>query len=99
METVSAAVVGEATICEEVALGRAEVGVGGVGVLVGVGSAGVNVAGRAVAVGRTAVGVRVGVGEVIRRITNVRTADHAPFVPLAVRPRTRHQKVRSLVSV
>ena len=46
-----------------------------------------------------AVGVRVGVGEAMRRISKERTVDHAPFMPLAVRPRTRHQKVRSLVSV
>ena len=44
-------------------------------------------------------GVRVGVGVERRRITNERTVDHAPLVPLAVRPRTRHQNVRSLVKV
>lgn len=96
METVSATAVGVLTTCEGVALGSTAVGV-----LVDVGTAdvGVTVAGRDVAVGGTAVEVRVGVGAVTRLITNERTADHAPLVPLAVRPRTRHQNVRSLLKV
>lgn len=72
--------------------GRVEVGVTIVGVAdgpVAVGKGGVAVR----------VGVRVGVGVVRRRITKERTVDHAPLVPLAVRPRTRHQNVRSLVNV
>lgn len=49
--------------------------------------------------GGVGVGVGVGVGDgegegfVAPRFTsNERTADHAPFVPPAVRPRTRHQQ-------
>ena len=95
METVSGAAVRVA-----VGVARTGVAVGGadVAVLVGVGSASVavGVASALVAVG---VGVRVEVGAVTRWITNERTVDHAPFVPPAVRPRTRHQNVRSLVSV
>ena len=79
----------------------------GVAVLVSVGSAGVGVR-EGVAVGASsvgvadgpiAVGVRVRVGAVTCVITNERTVDHAPFLPLAVRPRTRHQNVRWLVNV
>jgi len=48
-----------------------------------------------------AVGVRVSVGDggATCLISNERTVDQAPFVPLDVRPRTRHQKRRSLVNV
>lgn len=58
--------------------------------------------GPVVGEGRVEVGVAegpMGVGVAIRRITNERTVDQAPFVPLAVLPRTRHQNVRSLVNV
>ena len=48
---------------------------------------------------RVCEGAGVTVGAVIRRITNERTVDQAPLVPPDVRPRTRHQKVRSLVNV
>jgi hypothetical protein len=64
--------------------GPAVVGTGAVAVRVGV---------------RVCEGAAVTVGEVIRRITNERTVDQAPLVPPDVRPRTRHQKVRSLVNV
>lgn len=96
IETVSAAVVAVLTTCDGVGLGRTLVGV-----RVGVGNAavGVDVVAKAVAVGRTAVGVRVGVGAVTCRISNERTTDQAPFVPLAVRPRTRHQYVRCVLRV
>ena len=74
----------------------------GVRVAVG-GSVEVDVADGPVAVGKgcvvVSVGVRLGVGVVRRLITNERTVDQAPLVPLAVRARTRHQKVVSLVSV
>ena len=90
---------------------RVGVAIAGVGVREGVvvGATSVGVAEGPVAVGKgcmtVAVGVRVcegvagAVGVLMRRITKERTVDHAPLVPLAVRPRTRHQKVRSLVSV
>lgn len=100
---VSGAAVGVA-----VGLESTGVAVGGIAVTVDVGNAEVEVERTFVAVdgasvevgaGCVAVGVRVGVGEVMRRISNERTVDHAPFVPLEVRPRTRHQNVRSLVSV
>ena len=96
METISAAVVAVLTTCDGVGLGRTLVGV-----RVGVGNpaVGVSVAGKAVVVGRIAVGVLVGVGAVTCRISNDRTTDQAPFVPLAVRPRTRHQYVRCVLSV
>ena len=107
IETVSAA-----TVRVAVGLERTGVAVGGITVAVNVGGAKVGVEGavevggatvdvdgRAVAVGRRAVGVRVRVGEVMLLITNKRMVDHAPLVPPAVRPRTRHQNVRSLVSV
>ena len=75
----------------------------GVGGRVEVGVTTVGVADEPVAVGKgcvaVRVGVRVGVGVVRRLITKERTVDHAPLVPLAVRPRTRHQKVRSLLNV
>ena len=64
--------------------GPAVVGTGAVAVRVGV---------------RVCEGAAVTVGEVMRRITNERTVDQAPLVPPDVRPRTRHQKVRSLVNV
>jgi hypothetical protein len=102
MDMVSVATVGLAGTCEGVALG------GTVAVLVAVGSTVVGVR-EGVTVNATSVGVAdgpiavgtgcVAVGVVSRRITNERIVDHAPFVPLAVRPRTRHQKVRSLVKV
>lgn len=100
MDTVSVATVGVDGTWEGVALGGTEVGVReGVAVA----AASVGVADRPVAVDTSCVtvgvGVRVGVGVVSRLIANERTADHAPLVPLAVRPRTRHQKVRSLVNV
>ena len=91
-----------------VGLDSTVVAVGGTPVIVDVSNAEVAVGGASVDVdcalvevgaGCVAVSVRVGVGEVMRRISNERTADHAPFVPFAVRPRTRHQKRRSLVSV
>lgn len=98
---VSTTVVGVTASGDGVVVAGAEVAVGGAVVRVGVGSAGVAVGvnGALVAVERTAVGVRVAVGVVRRCITNERTVDQAPLVPLAVRPRTRHQKVRSLVNV
>ena len=75
----------------------------GVGGSVEVGAEIVAVADGPVAVGKgcvaARVGVRVGVGVERRRITNERTVDHDPFVPLAACPRTRHQNVRSLVNV
>src|SRR5688572_4903214 len=48
-----------------------------------------------------AVGVRVSVGDggATCLISNERTVDQAPFVPLDVRSRTRHQKRRSLFNV
>ena len=93
MDTVSAA----GTVAVRVGVGvRVKVGVGIACVAVGVADGPVAVGKGGVAVG---VGVRVGVGEVICLITNERTVDHAPLVPLVVRPRTRHQNVRSLVSV
>ena len=103
IETVSVATVGLATACEGVALAGTVavlVGVGG-GVAVGVATTGVADGPVAVGIGCVAVkvGVGVGVGVVRRRITNERTVDQAPLVPLAVRPRTRHQNVRSLVKV
>ena len=73
--------------------GRVEVGVDAGPVAVGTGDA-------AVGVGvRVCKAVAVAVGVVGRLITNERTLDQAPLVPLAVRPRTRHQKVPSLVRV
>ena len=90
--------------CVGVALAGMEVAVRvAVGGSVEVGVAIIGVADGPVAVGKAcvavSVGVRVGVGVERRRITNERTVDHAPLVPLAVRPRTRHQNVRSLVNV
>ena len=95
METVSAAVVGVAASCEGVAVGGAEVAVGGAVVLVGVG-----VNSELVAVGKAEPGVCVAVGrEAPCLISNERIEDHAPLVPPAVRPRTRHQKRPSIVKV
>ena len=103
IETVSAA-----TVAVLVAVGgtAVTVDVGSTEVAVGtafveVGCIGVNVAITLVEVGAgcVAVSVRVGVGAVTCVITNERTVDHAPFVPPDVRPRTRHQNVRSLVNV
>ena len=75
----------------DVAVAGAEVGVR---VTVEVGGATVGVK-----VGPMAVGVRVGVGrEAPRLISKERTADQAPLTP-PIRPRTRHQKRRSLVKV
>ena len=103
METVSDATVGLPASGVGVALGGAEVGVrvGVAGTRVGVregvavAAASVGVTDSPVAVETgcvgTRVGVRVGVGVVRRRISNERTVDHAPLLPLAVRPRTRHQ--------
>ena len=104
IDTVSAAT----GVAVRVAAGATFVGVGPVSVEVGgtfdaVGAGcvavGIGVKGNAVAVGRGDVGVRVGVGAAACAITNERTVDHAPLVPLAVRPRTRHQYVRWLVKV
>lgn len=77
----------------DVAVGGAEVGVR---VLVEVGGATVGVND-----GPVAVGVRVGVGSGVAPclISKERTDDQAPFIPPAVRARTRHQKRRSLVKV
>lgn len=103
IETVSGA-----TVRVDVGLERTSVAVGGIAVAVDVGNAEVADGGRAVGVDGTtvdvddtivAVGVRMGVGAVTCVITNERTVDHAPFVPLAVRPRTRHQNVRWLLNV
>ena len=74
-----------------------------VGVRVGVGGkVEVGVADGPAAVGKgcAAVGVRVGEGngEAPRLISNERTADQAPLTP-SIRPRTRHQKRRSLMKV
>ena len=70
---------------------------------VAVGARSVGVADRPVTVGKgcvaVGVAVRAGGGVERRLITKERTVDHAPLVPLAVRARTRHQKVRSLVKV
>ena len=96
MDTVSAAtVVGVRVIVGEGIVVGVRVAVGG--------KVEVGVAEGPVAVGKGCVGARVGVRVVVGAetclITNDRTEDHAPFVPLAVRPRTRHQKVRSLLRV
>ena len=104
METISAAAGVDVRVAVGgtlVGVGPASVVVGGMFVAVGAGcvAVGIGVDGNAVAVGTDDVDVRVGVGVVICRITNERTVDHAPFVPPAVRPRTRHQYVRSLVNV
>src|SRR5688572_29142589 len=114
METVSNATVGLAGTLVGVALGDAEVAVGGAAVRVSVGAAEVGVGGgavcdgaaavavggRRVAVGKGEVGVRVGDGsaEAPRLISNERTDDQVPLTP-PIRPRTRHQKRRSLVKV
>ena len=88
METVSDATVGlpasgvagtRVGVPEGVAVAAASVGVTDSPVAVETGCVG------------TRVGGRVGVGVVRRRISNERTVDHAPLLPLAVRPRTRHQ--------
>ena len=101
-----------AAVRAAVGLERTDVDMGGIVVavgrtFVGVGGASVDVDATLVAVsaGCVAVGVRVcegvaeAVGEVPRLISNGRTVDHEPIVPLAVRARTRHQNVRSLVNV
>ena len=83
-----------------VGLAATDVAVGGSAVMVDVRVA---VGGATVGVeeGPIAVGVRVGVGsgEASRLISKERTGDQAPFIPPAVRARTRHQKRRSLVKV
>ena len=102
METVSAAtVVGvRVGVSEGIAVGvrvavggRVEVGVDDGPLAVGTGDVAVRVGVR------VCEGVADAVGVVLRRITNERTVDQAPLVPPAVRPRTRHQNVRSLVKV
>ena len=83
-----------------VTIGGADVGVR-VKVEVGGAIVGVNDGPAVVGTDCEAVGVRVSVGDggATCLISNERTVDQAPFVPLDVRPRTRHQKRRSLVNV
>ena len=94
--------VGGREVCVDarVTVGGADVGVR-VKVEVGGTTVGVSDGPAVVGTDCVAVGVRVSVGDggATCLTSNERTVDHAPFVPLDVRPRTRHQKRRSLVNV
>ena len=89
-------------VAVRVAVGLAGMDVAVAGAEVGV-RVTVEVGGTTVGVedGPVAVGVRVDVGSggAFRLISKERTDDQAPFIPPAVRARTRHQKRRSLVKV